>query len=319
MISRRKIFDYVSLALGSSACVRGQAAGSGRDANTHDPKDFAIFPLYGPAIIGWAPQAYSQNGSVLGTVTLNGLTDVLSVSLDAESIAWVPEQSMPYPRGPRKSESDGAGQLLISRGQAEQAVRVRQLIARVAISGDKPGRIAVLHKPMPPGPYRLALIDEATGSVEGVPSHSFTARGLRRTRLCNDGQLLLVSYSHEFSILDLMNSEMVLRLPGTTPSLSPDGKTVAYIRPDGTRWLIDLKSGKSDAIADARIDGFGGWSPDRSSLLVSLTTNGVRELGVCDMATLKTRRIMPIDEWPADFFVWLHPKFISSNPNACSR
>lgn len=103
--------------------------------------------------------------------------------------------------------------------------------------------------------------------------------------LSGDGTL--VAYEEEsgsgdrrFVVKDSMNTKVVGHHPGILPSLSPDGKQVAFSRYTGSKWLLwvcdlSLKSPRQIGVK-SKAAFASGWTPDGKHVLAySEDTNGV--------------------------------------------
>ena len=100
---------------------------------------------------------------------------------------------------------------------------------------------------------------------------------------------------------DLFNLEVA-----TDPQISPDGKTIAYVRSSNdimtdkarkTIWLIDVASGQQrPLLAGSGSYSSPRWSPDGSRLAYVAAEGGSAQLYVRWMATGRSARVAP---WPA--------------------
>lgn len=107
--------------------------------------------------------------------------------------------------------------------------------------------------------------DDLTQYLLGFPLNK-----LVRMQLSSDGSKLALGAEDSFLVLDIPSGHILTQDAGRYASLSPDGRTVAYVY-GGRLWLLSLDSGsKRTLLADYEAVEAGPWAPDGRFLLVGV-------------------------------------------------
>ena len=159
---------------------------------------------------------------------------------------------------------------------------------------------------LPAGYSHIFILPIEGGTPRQLTSGDYHHRG--RISWTNDGKYLLISANrHTDGDYDPRNSEIyqisvsegnIIALtnrqgPDTQPSLSPDGKTLAYLGFDDRKqgyqltklYLLDLKSGNSRLLSDQldRSMEDMAWAADSKGLFIQYTREGNGHVGFMDL------------------------------------
>lgn len=136
---------------------------------------------------------------------------------------------------------------------------------------------------------RLIVID-AKGDREADLTEQLTVSGVRPIsglQLSSDGSRLALVSEAGFAVIDIGARKLLAQ--GSThrySSLSPDGKTLAYLESDGDLSLLAVDTGVSRALLpEYDVVDIGRWTPDGRFLLA----------GVARMHPLSVERMVAVD------------------------
>jgi hypothetical protein len=223
-------------------------------------------------------------------------TGPVSVSPDAQSVAWAPKVEL-------DSISDRRLPLLSVSG-AKRDVRAVALPGSYAVGlavSDAGGCILALVGSSGSPSIRLLRLNGASIGASPVDvtnlAKAISLSSVVRLGISGSGRLAVLGSEDEFVVLDLSVPDVVLRSQGRNPSISPAGDRVAFL--DRVRGLVvrTLSEDKSvRLLGGVSVSGTGAWSPDGRFLLLGAFTSlslqrrlvalDVDVGGICEVALL---------------------------------
>jgi hypothetical protein len=211
--------------------------------------------------------AIGHSTSLADDLFLGADAGEVSVSPDAQSIAWAPKLDFQH-----LSENNKTFLSLMDARRSLRTVSVpnhfaidfavanggRRILVLAGLRGAAGRRLLMLR------PDSGGLEQDLTNLMEGFPLGESTKLSVSGT-----GQFAAISTEREYAVLDTVRSAVLLRAEGHSASLSPGGDNFAFL--DGALGLVIRGIGGSSLtrlMNWSRIQGIGAWSPDGKYLLV---------------------------------------------------
>jgi len=262
-VTRRNLFGSVlCAAAGTCSCDPKRSESSVRLASVARQFDLAILPMLWA---GLESIAISASGADAGNLRLTAPAWSVSVSLDANWIAWFPRASLPPPIG-----VDARKVFFVGLDASASSAMPPGVYARLLSLSAGAQRLAVTS-----ADQRLLILNPGTGGLErdltGLVTQ-FPIGSVERLCISANGQRLAVGTREMLVVLDLTPGRALLEQEGRFPCLSPDGNSIAFIR--NAKELISMsvtaRIGKKVVNGWTDILGLGAWSPDGSFLLAGV-------------------------------------------------
>ncbi len=160
---------------------------------------------------------------------------------------------------------------------------------------------------------QLIIVNPESGEQQIDLTESFSQE-LQESdvQMCGAGDHLVVLNRQFFTILNLSSPTELHRVDGEQASISPDGRTVAYVNSRHQLMLYSMATKNSKPfLSGKKVDGLGAWSPDGRLLLAGTTGLLDRSLVIIDMESGSIQKIRDLDEETGYTFSWINKRFVS--------
>jgi hypothetical protein len=256
-VTRRQFVNYAGLStVGSMSC---------RAERTHMEKELHEWEERNDvAVLNISLTALKINGDRIGSLVLpNCCTAEPSVAPDGACVAWIPStQSL------RPSSSEDSIVRVIDVVRPARTMRYSGHLARVLTISTDATKAAVLALSNGRGSGSV-LVFGADGEADFTRLLSgMDPAEIERLRLSGDGELLAVGSRTSAVVIDLKAGKTIFQSRGRFPTLSPDGKSLAYIDEQAHLVCQDLRNNTAKLLRlGSNICGVGGWSADNRYIL----------------------------------------------------
>jgi hypothetical protein len=210
------------------------------------------------AIIAGGLSIFDPGGAACGRIRLPKDAFDVKISPDGESVAWCR-------LAPSHPASEGYAFWTDVTGQIK-SIRFDGSPSAVAVSS-KTRKIVV--RLSTNGRFQLIFIDVASGAQSDLtpPDLGIDLRRLERMGISGQGDRLVISSGGTFIVIDASTRNVLLHRRGYTPSVSPDGMSVAFTEGHDL-YLHNIATGSERKMTiGRRTESAGGWSPDGRFLL----------------------------------------------------